>query len=259
MDIVLDLDLDFFVTPTATWPQWEHRAPVPEYEVSPTEDVRGFLEDRCHLNVSAELVGQQVVDHDGAFWTWKRWIEEGKLTIPFKIIHVDAHADVGLGDAGWMYLMTELLALPLHERSIPTTGRSGMNEGNYLTFAVANRWVKDILFVYPHRGSSPESKTRESMQSRPGDLLNYHFHHFDPLTRKFELKQYTKEEANRLVMGSKKTHPVRVEPAIPYDWVSGDRFQFEGFTHILVAQSPRYTPASADALLPVIGEYYIRG
>ena len=264
MHTVLDLDLDFFVSPVATWPQWEDRAPDTDYQPDSVEFVRDFLETRCHLKRGDHLIGAQVVKHEEAFWTWKRWIEEGKLIVPFKVIHVDAHADLGLGDAGWMYLMTELLSLPVEQRSTPAHGKSSsMNEGNYLVFAVANRWISSVLYVYPDTttlidgGSDRYTATTDSLI--PGDLLTYHFQNFDPLSRKLELKRYSKKGAEKLMLSSRNPSPIATEPTIPFDWAPANGFEFEGFTHVLVAQSPRYTPTSADHLLPIIGEYYVRG
>jgi hypothetical protein len=35
------------------------------------------------------------------------------IKAPFDMDHVDAHADHGLGDSSWVYLLTEILALPV--------------------------------------------------------------------------------------------------------------------------------------------------
>ena len=185
------------------------------------------------------------------------------LAVPFKVIHVDAHADVGVGDAGWMYLMTELLSLPVEQRSTPEHGKNSfMNEENYLPFAVANRWVSDILYVYPDTArlldGAPQRDTPAGDNSIPGDLLTYHFKDFNPLTRQLELKRYSKKGAERLMLSSMYPSPIATEPTIPFDWAPASGFEFEGFTHVLVAQSPRYTPTSADHILPILGEYYVR-
>jgi len=56
-------------------------------------------------------------DHDEAFFTWRPWLEDGSLVAPFAVVHVDAHADMGLGDAGYVSLMSELLASPVNHAS----------------------------------------------------------------------------------------------------------------------------------------------
>jgi hypothetical protein len=147
MDTVIDLDLDFFVNPTAIWPQWEGRAPESDYTAATVDAVREFLEQQCGVDRQRRLPGVQFEEHVEAFWTWKRWIAEGKLTTPFRVIHIDAHADIGLGDAGWVYLLTEILELPVDKRNVPRASGDSrdMNSGNYLAFAVANRWIPAAL------------------------------------------------------------------------------------------------------------------
>ena len=261
---ILDLDVDFFVRPTVHLPSWNGRAPARQYKRLSIKEVRDFLERQCNLRRGEGLPGAQVIEHVDSFWTWKRWIQEGKLEVPFRVIHVDAHADIGLGDAGFIYLLTEVLALPVEARSNPVSSErsSDMNSGNYLAFAVANRWVHDILYVYPSGerflnadAGIYERDTPENGNLIPADLLAYHFRDFEPRTHMFELKQYTKEDVRFGIRKSRE--PVSIEPAIPFDWISGNRFRFGGFTHIVVAQSPKFTPKAADALLPVIADYYM--
>ena len=62
---------------------------------------------------------------------------DGLLTPPFHVTHVDAHADLGLGDAGYVYLLTELLLEDPRDRWWPRTGTTGLNDANHLAFAIA--------------------------------------------------------------------------------------------------------------------------
>src|ERR1700732_2331374 len=121
MDYVLDLDLDFFVRPIAYWPESGRRS-GDEYRHAKPGEVRAFLEQKCHLKIASKILGKEVVEHEDAFWTWRRWLDKRKLSEPFCVIHVDAHADLGLGDGGWIYLLTELLALPVGQRRSPRVG-----------------------------------------------------------------------------------------------------------------------------------------
>jgi hypothetical protein len=71
MDTVLDLDLDFFVWPIATMRGGKKRLGDDEFTHGATpEEVRSFLEQRCHLNKTARLPGQEFVEHRDAFRTW---------------------------------------------------------------------------------------------------------------------------------------------------------------------------------------------
>jgi hypothetical protein len=260
MDVVLDLDLDFFVWPIVISPQWKGRAPEPEYQAATPEMVRKFLEQQCRLNRNHKLPGAEFVEHVDAFWTWKKWIQEGKLMPPFKVIHIDAHADIGCGDAGYQYLLSDVLALPVEKRSTPRSSSKtvDMNSGNYLPFAVANRWVESILYVYPNATKMLNAEGRyartDNPNLAPGDLLTYHFRDFNVRSRAFQLKQFAKEDVDPTFIERRK--PISVEPEILFDWISGDRFDFDGFTHMVVAQSPQYTSQSADVVLPVIRNYF---
>lgn len=50
--------------------------------------------------------------------------------------------------------------------------------------------------------------------------------------------------------------PVRHLPPIPFTTLNGSDVRItEPFDAVFVAQSPRYTPAAADAILPIIERY----
>lgn len=209
MDTVLDLDLDFFVWPIAIMRGGKKRLGDDEVTRLATRDeVRTFLEQRCHLNRMVRLPGQEVVEHRDAFRTWRRWLAEGRLTAPFRVIHVDAHADLGLGDAGWLYLTTELLARPVRKRSRPRFGRTGVTSGNYLAFAVANRWIQGLTYAYPEDPNpappvevdSPYDRLRrlrgfardEEDKCPVEDLMVMYLRDDDWKTKILELPQYPK-------------------------------------------------------------------
>src|SRR5438445_1688144 len=118
MDTVLDLDLDFFVWPIAHWRSGRKRRSEADCNyVASKEAVRGFLEQQCYLTTGSKLPGREVVEHPDAFRIWRQWLRDGRLSAPFRVIHVDAHADLGLGDPGWLYLTTDVLARPVARRS----------------------------------------------------------------------------------------------------------------------------------------------
>jgi hypothetical protein len=50
--------------------------------------------------------------------------------------------------------------------------------------------------------------------------------------------------------------PLTWEPAVPNAYTAGKSFAVEGITHVILAQSPGYTPKSADSLIPLIREYF---
>lgn len=254
MDYVLDLDLDFFVRPIAYWPEPGRRSDA-EYRHATSDEVRVFLEQKCHLNRGSKIPGQEVIEHEDAFWTWQRWLDEKRLSEPFCVIHVDAHADLGLGDGCWEYLLTELLAFPVEQRRSPRVGHGGLNSGNFLAFAIANRWISDLRYVFPNRAPSaaakdninlvvmmggkavdelPVIKARNEALARrsaaeaqlpcritergddPIDLMRVLFRDGHWKTGLVELKQYRREDIWAAVDWGHPS-PVSVEPAIPFD------------------------------------------
>lgn len=266
MHTILDLDLDVFSWPVVHWPQTNDRPSDEDHRVASGDDARHFLEAQCGLSACKKIVGKEVTDHDEAFFEWRTWIEQGTLTPPFSVIHADAHADMGMGDAGWCYLLSDLLALPLGKRREPRRGHDALNAGNYLMFAVANRWVSSLTYVFPWRspwasnwksGRSEQVEDDPRSDGAPGDLMVMHFRNGDWRTRMVELRHCSREVLNRC-MGRAVLEPfIHLEPAIPFDFTPVRDFRFHGFTHLTVAKSPRFAPRLADNLLPIVREYFI--
>jgi hypothetical protein len=272
MQTVLDLDLDFFVWPIEHMPEDTGRLPETEYKHSPPDEVREFLEARCTLKRGKKIPGHEMVEHDEAFSTWRRWLRAGVLSAPFNVIHVDAHADLGLGDSGWVYLLSELLALPWSQRSEPRFEPRALNSGNYLAFAIANRWIGNLTYVFPYR-KPPERQDQVSIKvfegekfvrtlslgtavseqpdPRPTDLMHLLFRDRNARTGLIELRHLSPDTVTEEVWNLNPPVPIHVEPAVPFNYIASDRFKFEGFTHMTVAQSPQFTPSSADKLLPI--------
>jgi hypothetical protein len=149
MHTVLDLDLDFFGWPTLHDREHEERPIDDDFKhLADETDVRNFLERQCHLSTAAKLPGRQFVEHVDAFVTWREWIQLGKLSAPFAVVHIDGHADLGAGLGTYLvkrYIETKLLALPLEQRAYPWFDeREGVNSADYLVAAVANRWISRL-------------------------------------------------------------------------------------------------------------------
>jgi hypothetical protein len=144
---ILDIDSDFFVEdPAYMRASTDPRLDANEHPVCATEDALAHLRDHCGL--SSKLPGFVVANHGDMFGRWLDAIEGSQLVTPFSVTHLDAHADLGLGDSGYLYLLTELLFEPLAERMRPRTGVGGLADGNWLAFAVACRWISDLTYVY---------------------------------------------------------------------------------------------------------------
>ncbi len=209
------------------------------------EEVRRFLEDQCGLSKAKKVLGRIVERHDGAFLFWRELIEKDELQIPFVVVHVDAHADLGLGDKSWKYIMGELLHKPVKERWYPKEDvGSSLNPANYLAFALACRWINKLVFViHPYWRY---------------DLVTFYFKDYYVPTGQLQLKMYDKKKLNRKYKKKfYETTPDALEPLIvPLERVRLWNYKNkEPFSLIVLSQSPGFTPKSADDLIPVFKEY----
>jgi hypothetical protein len=240
---VLDIDLDFFLDAIVFWPQGDERPGDDEgYDPWPEDAVRAFLESRCLLTTSSPTSGAAFAEHFEVFDDWKTRIASGALTPPFDVVHVDAHADLGLGDASYMTLATDLLGLDVSARSDPPRdGLSGLASGNYLAFAAACRWLKTLTYVHHPDGGD--------------DLPRSLMKNWDHASGALQLKFFGKSGKQHDVMNGTSA-PLALEPAIPICVVNGSDYQAtQPFDLVFLAQSPLYSPPSADALIDVISSY----
>lgn len=141
-----------------------------------------------------------------------------------------------------------------------------MNSGNYLVGAIANQWIDKLTYVFPTDPNPPvlsgvmpwveklRSLGLDADRDRfeVSDLPAWVFRDGCPEGRIIELKSYSVEG-----YGSYSSAPIAYESAIPFDAVAAYQFNDRGFTHMIVAQSPAYTPSTADHLLSIIGEYFV--
>jgi hypothetical protein len=246
MDWVLDLDLDFFVWPVKRDRPLRKRLPRGGWtHLATAESVRDFIEKRCRLSQDIRIPGRQLTEHVEALEVWREWLDARQLSQPFGVVHVDGHADLGAGCNTTFYYLDELLASPLKQRANPRMGPKALNSGNYLLGALANRWLASLLYVHPTDPTSPQKPFP------PGDLPPQVFLNSDWRSKQIQLRGYKKGD-------SLLAHPapVVVEPCVSFDLIADRDWEFSGFTHMVVAQSPQYTPQAADLLLPVIREYF---
>lgn len=241
---VLDLDLDFFQEVALHNVQGDRRPTAREVVPWAAESVSAFLERQCGLSVSCTIPGHRVSTHDEVFDLWKRQIHETEIEAPFDVVHIDAHADLGLGDASWVYITAELVNLDQAGRENPKRGgRDGLSEGNYLAFAVACRWLRTLTYVY-HAGVPGGA---------PDDLHPCLFRNHDTSVGFLELPRYAADSQANVTMD---THPLSYEPAVPLTVVAGDNFETrEAFDSACLSTSPRFTSVATEQLIGVVAEY----
>lgn len=243
MQRVLDIDLDFFVTPVVHWPSDTDRPDASEYSVWPTAEALRFLREQCGLD--RKLPGFVTENHGELFPLWRGVVESRALTPPFHVTHVDAHADLGLGDAGYSYLMTSLLYEPVGERVHPTVdSMSGLNDGNFLLFAIACHWIGELHYVFGAGGGSDE--------------LVLAMEGFNPKAERIQLSAMSKSQLNSLLHHHDRTLIPSEEPTVPYRSLRWEQFQTDGpYDFVCLTRSPPYTPATADVLYDAIRGAFI--
>ena len=256
---ILDIDLDFFLDDVVTFPDGSRGAPrLDAHRATPWSiaDTREFLEGRCGLSASAPVPGATVTNHHEVFYKWRELISAGQLTTPFDVVHIDAHADLGLGDTGWVYILGELLHKPVQDRAWPKEGSGGLAFGNYLAFAIACRWVRELKFVL-HREWRDDLPAyyfagRRPGQSPPPERL--------PGRHRIELQMRPYDPADLEAAASYRRRanplPAEPEPVVLLKTVPACEFEASCRFHFaFLSQSPSCTPQASDELLALISAY----
>lgn len=244
---VLDIDLDYFQLGIVIGNQSDERPSAEDYPPWAPERVAAFLEARCGLTSVRKLQGHRVESHDQVFDLWRDQIRAGELAWPFDVVHVDAHADLSVGNPGWHHVCTDLLYADPEERCV--AGRpSALNEGNYLLFAVACRWVRALTYVY-----HPEVSMLDEL---PSDLMSVLFRDRDRHSGLIELPCFATEDKDRDDLAEGGAAAIRREPPVPIRLVAGSALETPGpFDFAYLSISPSYTSAAAEDLIEVIAEY----
>jgi len=240
--IILDIDMDFFLDRIARdMPETDRRLPNKTYKPWSKEAAALFFKD---CGIFTKSPGVAIKDHIEAFKIMR------EMPKPLNIVHIDAHSDLGEGDPGWKYLMGEYLHHPLKGdyRITPKEGYRYMNSGNYLAFAIANRWVKSLTYVHHPLGGS--------------DLLRYHFKGYDTGSGKIQLKICDPEKINRCsttILSDTNFGVMAKEPEVDFMKISGLNFRMSvPIGYIILCQSPGFTPKASDKLMEFIMKEYIR-
>ena len=228
---VLDLDMDFFLSGPCPLAALGERPDEACASVWSEAEVVGFLEEQCGLSSEHPVPGAIFDTHDKALEYWAARLEEGNLTAPFEVVHVDTHSDLAFGPPGTNFVLNVVLSRhPSIRADIEAYKKAvELDEANYLLFALAFRWVSRLSYV----------RNPKSHQDIPKQLLN--------LNGDIHLRSFISQ-----MMEGKNGK----EPVIPFD-VYDDYTQFntKGYDFVTMAQSPRYAPASADKIMKIMERY----
>ena len=179
------------------------------------------------------------------------------------MIHVDSHADLGLGYGSWTHILNFLLLYPVEERSQHPryVDRSGNLRaegiGDYLLFAVAYRWISRLVYCgNPCSGCNDYLRDtlkdfkKEPVWNKPVEnviqlLYNPDMEFPNYYDSEYEKQQYIRE-------GCK-------EPEVPFLIIpTVEDVHFDGdFDFAVLEQSPNYTPASADFIMDIFRDYIV--
>lgn len=232
---VLDLDLDFFLTDCCPLANKGERSSSTCAGPWTEAAVVSFLEDGLGLDAAHPIPGRITETHDGALAFWKDRMDAGKLTRPFSVVHVDAHADLGIGKPGPGFVLNNVLGIPPKARDSFSRyyAQKQLDEANYLLFALAFRWIDALTLVRDpfSRADLPPFCERTEEGYRPIRLCSF-------VSGMFEGRYGPEPEI----------------PLTVYSDPAAVRIR-EPFVCMNLALSPRYTPKIADVLVPVIARY----
>lgn len=260
---VLDLDMDYFMTEIANTPfSCEERLDEGYYggTVWKESAVRKFLEQNLGLSQENKIPGRIVKGHNEALFFWKELIDIKKLSDPFDVIHVDSHADLGLGDASWRFLQSTFLALPTElRRKIRDyefcDKMKGISIGDYLLWAIAYKMISSVTYCANPYGDKNDYVLETLKDFHEEYVWDSPVKNYIQLkyNKTMDMPEYDSSDAykKKYLEGAIKDPAVEllIIPTI-------EDVRFEGdFDYAVMAQSPNYTPASADFIMNIFREY----
>ena len=232
-----------------------------EYGLVPwsVADVTDFLQNA--LNLREAHPGAIVQSHHDVFYQWRDLIEARELVVPFRVVHVDAHSDLGMGFPSWTYLHSEFLSMDVNDRPRARNGDYGINFGSFLAFAFGCRWISEADFVINHNWHDDiprhllSQKTYEFVEERsPTSVLPYGDYELE-----IEIMRTPKWDDRTSTWNIMEERKPIGEPTVPFNIVSleniGFRYSNTKWDYVFLSHSPGYVPSSADHLLTQIGEY----
>lgn len=261
---ILDLDMDYFMTEIANTPYTFNERLDEEYYggmVWTVEKVRHFLENNLGLSKTNKIPGRIVQGHNEALFFWEELIECKKLLDPFDVVHVDSHADLGLGDASWSFLQSAFLNFPTETRrkirDYEFCGQiKGISIGDYLLWAIAYKMISSITYCANPNGNKNDYVVHTLKNFEENYVYNM------PTKNYIQLKYNNSIEISDINLNDITNKQIYLKGAIKDPEVelliipTIEDVRFKGdFDYAVMAQSPNYTPANADFIVKVFSEY----
>lgn len=262
---ILDLDMDYFMDEIAHTPfEVVDRLDEGSYggSVWSKDRVRRFLEDNLGLSKNSKILGRVVVGHNEALFFWEELIKQGKINDPFEVVHVDSHADLGLGCPSYDFLQNSFLTFPVEMRRRIRDYEfndeiKDISIGDYLLWAVAYGMISKIIYCANPNGDKNDYVWETLKDFKENLIWDQSVSNYIQLkyNNQMEWPKYNSSDAykEKYILGAIKDPEVELK-IIPT--IEDVRFQGD-FDYAVIAQSPNYTPASADFILDVFREYIV--
>ena len=250
---VLDLDLDFFQEDVINYRNdYGERLGSHITAAWDKEQFIEYLENQLGLKKEKKIKGRIFNHHNEAFYFWRELILQQSLEIPFDVVHIDAHADLGFGDGSYEYLTTEYMYLDYPTKIYPENlvckkyGKKQFSYANYLIFAVACGWIKSIEYILHYKNY------------KGVDLPRVHFKNYDIDTDLLQLKKYKQFEKLGIAYGRtfEESEIIDIGRDIDFKCYKGNEVSYGGkFDFISLSISPGYTVVETDILIDILREY----
>lgn len=240
---VLDIDMDFFLDCVTKDNHDEDRYPNDWCNVWEKSEIIDYLENILNLSKNKKIRGRIITYHNESLDFWNDMINKQQLIVPFTVIHVDSHSDLSYTKkspdfesnlAGYRQVL-ELQTYRDRYVTIYGTGAKDnhdnwVNEGNYLIFALAFKWIEQLIYYtnlkepYEENDYDPEF----IVDSKEKDGIF------------FKKWKRDKEYSPKITIISTKYKNDKV---------------FNNYDFITFSISPKYTPKKADFIIDIIKEY----
>ncbi|MBP3818444.1 MAG: UPF0489 family protein [Butyrivibrio sp.] len=262
---ILDLDMDYFMEKVAHTPLKNSKRLDDEYYVKSVwteKRVRDFLENNLGLSKENKIKGRIVKGHDEALYFWEELIKNGQLVDPFEVVHVDSHADLGLGCFSDGFIQEKLIMMPVEKRRKTRTYEFNgkiekINIGDYLLWAIAYRMISRLTYC-ANPNDDKNDYCWDIMKDFHEELI------FDKkvtniiqlkCNSKMEMPYYNSEDSYK----KKYLEGAIKEPEVEFIIIPTiEDVSYEGdFDFAVFAQSPNYTPVNADYIKDIFREYII--
>lgn len=260
---VLDLDMDYFMETIANTPFYvTERLSEEDYGnyVWSKERVIHFFEHNLGLSKSKKILGRIVKGHDESLYFWEELISKGQLQDPFEVIHVDSHADLGLGTPTSNFLQEGILVQPIEIRRLIRDyefngDTKKINIGDYLLWAIAYRMISKITYCANPNGDKNDycwntlKNFKENfVWDKPvSNYIQLKYNENYNLPKYNSPKEYIQKYLDTCI--EEPEVELRIIPTIEDVNFYGD------FDYAILAQSPNYTPKSADFIMDLFKEY----